>query len=357
MAPERLIIPLPVLGGSLSPPPRPQFASSNRLIDSHGRDLRELRLSITDRCNFRCIYCMEPQARFLEPAELLAPMELARIARVCATLGVTKVRLTGGEPTLHPQLHNIIRRLGAISGIEIAMITNGSSLTPAAMAQWRRDGLSRLTISLDTLNEERFGRITRSTSTPIAIVAAIQAAIDAGITPVKVNAVIIRGVNDLDILALAQLARRLPIEMRFIEFLPLDASKSWDRSRMVSGAEILACIRAGFPLRRIGPGHASSTADLYEFADGAPGRIGIIASITRPFCTRCTRLRITADGKIRPCLFSTAEWDLRTPMRRGASDHALANLLMDAVWTKPLGHAIDSPDFRQPARTMSAIGG
>jgi cyclic pyranopterin phosphate synthase len=351
-------LPLPILAPAAAPPAAPDRASApGRLIDSHGRTIRDLRLSITDRCNFRCVYCMDPDVRFMPQHELLSVEELARVARVCVGLGIEKIRLTGGEPTVHPQLEEIIRAVAATGVEDIAMTTNGSLMDERSAAAWRRAGLSRVTISLDSVQPETFARTTRSRCTPQTVVAAAREALGAGLERTKLNSVIIRGLNDDQIVPLAALARELGMDMRYIEFMPLDSGHRWERSRVVIADQIIAAIDAVFPLRPIGLEDPSSTSLVYEFADGAPGRIGVIAPVSRPFCGACSRLRITADGKVRPCLFSRQEWDLRPLLRGGADDDLLSRFLVDAVWTKQAGHGISSATFVQPDRPMSAIGG
>jgi cyclic pyranopterin phosphate synthase len=345
-----------VSGGT--PPPAPASVRfTRRMTDSHGRTIRDLRISITDRCNFRCVYCMEPDVRFAPRESLLTTDEIIRVARIANSLGVRKIRLTGGEPTLHPELAAIIAGIRAATSVEIAMITNASLLTRDALRDWRAAGLARVTISIDSLRPDRFARLTRSTSSPCDVLAGIEACLAEGLTPLKLNAVLIRGFNDDEAADLAALARRNAIEMRFIEYMPLDSGHAWDSSKWVSAAETRAAIEARFPLIACDDDDPSSTARTFTFADGFPGRIGFIAPVSSPFCGACSRLRLTADGKVRPCLFSTTEWDLRSTLRAGADDDAIAEFLIDATWTKQPGHGIASHDFRQPSRPMSAIGG
>jgi cyclic pyranopterin phosphate synthase len=335
-----------------------------RMIDSHGRTIRDLRLSITDRCNFRCVYCMEPDVRFLDTAQLLTPDELVRVARVCASLGVEKIRLTGGEPTVHPHLTRIIRDLAALELDDLAMTTNGSLMPDASLAAWRDAGLHRLTISIDSIREDRFRAITRSRFSAAALTDAIRRARAAGFRSVKLNAVIVRGVNEDEILPLADLAREIGVEMRYIEYMPLDSAHAWDMSKLVPAAEILQRIQHSHQLTPMGRGgkgpdaQTSSTSLIYAFADAPPGaRIGVIASVTEPFCGACSRLRITADGKVRPCLFSLQEFDLRAVLRSDGTDADIEKFLIDVTWTKQAGHGISAPGFVQPERPMSAIGG
>ncbi len=340
------------------PPPAPGTVRHDlRLIDSHGRTIRDLRLSVTDRCNFRCVYCMEPDVRFKRKMDLLTLPEMVRLASLCVEMGVRKIRITGGEPTVYPHLDELIAALADLPIEDLAMTTNGSLLTSEQARAWRRLGLRRLTFSIDTLRDERFTAITRSTSNPTRVLDAVRIARDEGLTPVRLNAVIMRGFNDDEIADLAGLARDLGVEVRFIEYMPLDSARAWDRSRLVPAREIVDAIRRRFELVPLGRESPNATATRYAFADGAPGAIGIIASVTQVFCDHCSRLRITADGQLRTCLFSTREFDLRGPMRRGITDDDLRLLLLDATWTKPRGHEINSPDYEQPARPMSSIGG
>jgi len=354
--------PLPIFTPpGLTPPPR--ASTQRRLIDSHGRTIRDLRLGVTDRCNFRCVYCMDPDVRFLRKSQLMTLPEMVRVARICVDLGVRKIRLTGGEPTIYPHLDDLIGQLSRLPIDDLAMTTNGSLFDLDRARLWKRLGLRRLTLSLDTLREDRFTSITRSSTTPAKVIASITAARDAGLRPVRVNAVIVRGRNEDEILDLVALARELDIEMRFIEYMPLDSARAWDRDKMVSAREILDIIESRYPLRAIGRQGASGTSLNHEFADGSPGGVGIIASVTRVFCSRCSRLRITADAQVRPCLFSTEEFDLRSLMREGgggvggASDRAIEDFLMDATWTKQRGHSINEATYVQPTRPMSSIGG
>lgn len=316
-----------------------------------------MRMSITDRCNFRCVYCMDPDVRFAAAGELLERSEIARMAAVCAGLGVRKIRVTGGEPTLHPELEGIIADIAAPDGVEVALTTNGSLLTVETARRWKRAGLKRVTVSIDAVTEERFAEVTRSRTGPERVIEGVRAAVEAGLGPVKMNAVVIRGVNEDQVAPLAGLARRLGVEMRFIEFMPLDSSRAWDRGHVVGADEVIARVHAAYPLRGLGREEESSTSEVFEFADGTPGRIGVIAPVTRPFCGACSRLRITADGKVRPCLFSTREWDLRPLLRGGAGDDEIRGFLIDATWTKQAGHGISAAGFAPPERTMSAIGG
>ena len=331
--------------------------AGGRMMDSHGRTILDLRISITDRCNFRCVYCMEPDVQFQPRENMLTPGEIIRMARVAQSLGVRKIRLTGGEPTLHPHLTEIISGIRAATDVEIAMISNGSLLTRQKLSAWKCAGLDRMTISIDSVRADRFARVTRSTVTPEDVIAGIEMCVAEGLTPLKLNAVLVRGQNDDEAVELARLARRFGVEMRFIEYMPLDSAHAWDRSLMVTAQETLEAVEAEFALTPTNMDDAHSTARTYRFTDGAPGRIGFIAPVSNPFCGACSRLRLTADGNVRPCLFSTKEWSVMTVLRGGASDAELANFLIDVTWTKLAGHNIASPEFVQPARPMSAVGG
>ena len=265
--------------------------------------------------------------------------------------------VTGGEPTLYPDLEPLLLALGRRSIRDLAMTTNGSLVTADAAARWKAAGLDRLTFSLDSLRDDRVRRLTRARTTLDAALAAIDAARAADLHPVKVNAVIMRDRNHDEILDFARFARERAVHVRLIEWMPLDSGRTWDRRVVVTASEMLERLRDAFPLIPVEGDAPDSTALNFRFADGAPGSVGIIASVTRPFCGACSRLRITADGKIRPCLFSHEEWDLRPHLRGDASDAQLRAVLVDAVWTKQRGHGIDANDFRPPDRSMSAIGG
>ena len=349
---------LPVLDAGRTPPARPAGDSAaTQLIDAHGRVIRDVRISITDRCNFRCVYCLEPDARFMARSELLTIEEYTRIARVCVAMGVRKLRITGGEPTVHPRLLDAIAGFSALCADDVALTTNGALVTDDTARRWRDAGLNRVTISLDSLREDRFKAITRSGVTPTRVAEAVRSCQRAGLEPVKVNAVIVRGVNDDEVAALAGFAREHGVDMRLIEFMPLDDARAWDETKLVPASEMLDRVGSVYPLRPLIEGDPHSTSSNFVFADGAPGRLGVIASVTRPFCGACSRLRVTADGKVRPCLFSHDEWDLRPVLRAGATDADIAAFLADATWTKQPGHGIRSAGFTPPARNMAAIGG
>ncbi|MHC5003563.1 MAG: GTP 3',8-cyclase MoaA [Planctomycetota bacterium] len=356
-----IALPLLADAAAAAPPPAPERAdvtgAAGRLVDAHGRAIRDLRLSVTDRCNYRCVYCMDPDFRYMPKRQLLRLEEYLAAARVCVGLGVSKIRVTGGEPTLYPQLDELLEGLGRLPVDDLAMTTNGSLLTEAKARRWRAAGLRRITLSLDSLRPERVAAVTRTQATPETITGAIAAARAAGLGPIKVNAVIMRGVNDDELADFADFARRHEIDMRLIEFMPLDSSRAWSRRDVVGADEMLDRIGRRHELAPLDRANPDSTALDFAFADGAPGRIGIIAPVTRAFCGACSRLRITADGKVRPCLFSHQEWDLGPLLRGGADDRRIARFVVDAVWTKQAAHGIGAEGFTPPPRTMSAIGG
>jgi cyclic pyranopterin phosphate synthase len=314
-------------------------------------------MSITDRCNFRCIYCMEPTDRFLPKQALLSSSEYIMIVDAAISLGVRKVRLTGGEPTLYPELDTIISELGRRDLDDIAMTTNGSLIDAARTARWKSAGLNRLTFSLDTLREDRMTAITRSKTRVEDVLQSIDIAAAAGFPQSKINVVAMRGVNEDEFADFADLARERDLDIRFIEFMPLDSGRLWKPESVVSETEIIASIKKRHRLEQRDSQNPHSTSRHYQFADGSLGRIGVIASVTRPFCGACNRLRVTAEGAVRPCLFSNTEWDIRPLLRRGGGHDDIVRFLVDSVWTKQAGHGIGLDDFEQPDRGMSAIGG
>lgn len=350
---------LPQLGKPvvLQAPARNGRAAPARLDDSYGRQIRDLRLSLTDRCNFRCTYCMDPDVRFRRRTELLTDSEMLRLVRVFGLMGVDRVRLTGGEPTLHPTLPELIADLHALGVWDLAMTTNGSLATEADLAAWRDAGLRRLSVSLDSLRPERLAAVARARIDPARVVETVRAAVRVGLAPVKVNMVVLRGTNEDEIPDFADLARELGVEVRFIEFMPLDSGRRWGRDMVVPADEILERIEARHRLAPPDRERPSSPAQRHAFADGGPGGVGVIASVTRPFCGACSRTRVTADGKLMPCLFSTAEWDLRAIMRSGGTDEDLAQTIVCATLAKQSAHGFTRPGYRQPERPMSAIGG
>ncbi len=326
-----------------------------RLLDSLGRVGRDLRVSVTDRCNLRCSYCMPAEGLdWLPKPEMLTDDELVRVVGLMVGLGVTQVRLTGGEPLLRRSLVDVVGRVAALDPRpRIAMTTNGVGLDRLA-APLAAAGLDRVNVSLDTIDPEHFSRLTRRDRFN-DVVAGLKAASDAGLTPVKVNAVAMRGVNDTDVPDLLQWCLDRGYELRFIEQMPLDAQHAWDRSLMVSQAEILERLGERFRLTPVQE-RGSAPAELF-LVDGGPQTVGVIASVSAPFCASCDRVRLTADGQLRNCLFARREVDLRGPLRAGATDEEIADLVIAEMWAKKPGHGIDRADFEQPERPMSAIGG
>ena len=325
------------------------------LVDDFGRIATDLRVSVTDRCNLRCIYCMPAQGLdWLPTPELLTEDEIVRLVAIAVGLGVREVRFTGGEPLLRRGLVGIVERVASLHPRpKTSLTTNGIGLARLAPAL-RAAGLDRVNVSLDTVDPTRFARLTRRVRLD-DVIAGLAAAAEAGLTPVKVNALLMRGLNDDEAPTLLRWCLARGYELRFIEQMPLDAQHGWDRTTMVSGAEILERLGAEFDLTPE-PGRGSAPAETWV-VDGGPGRVGVIASVTRPFCGACDRLRLTADGQLRNCLFARAESDLRGPLRAGASDEELAGCMLAAVRAKKAGHGIDDPTFLQPDRPMSAIGG
>lgn len=326
------------------------------LADSYGRVATDLRVSLTDRCNLRCTYCMPAEGLPWMPApELLTDDELVRLVRIAVSrLGVTQIRLTGGEPTLRPGLPGLVARLAALEPRpEVSLTTNGLSLRRLAPAL-ADAGLDRVNVSLDTLRRERFLALTRRDRLH-DVLRGLEAAAAAGLTPVKVNSVLMRGVNDDEASELLSFALAAGYELRFIEQMPLDPQHGWDRASMVTADEIRAGIEQRYRLEAM-PGRGSAPAETY-LVDGGPSKVGIIASVTAPFCAACDRVRLTADGQVRDCLFARTESDLRTPLREGGSDEDIAARWVVAMRGKRAGHGIDDATFLQPPRPMSAIGG
>ncbi len=329
-------------------------ARVNRLVDRHGRAHRDLRVSLTDRCSLRCTYCMPAEGLPWLPApDLLTTPELIHLVRLTTTLGIDEVRLTGGEPLLRPDVVSIVAALA--DAVELSVTTNGLVLDRLAPAL-RDAGLTRVNISIDTLNRARFKEMTRRDRLD-DVFAGITAATRAGLHPVKLNTVLMRGVNDDEAVDLLRFALDAGVHLRFIEQMPLDAQHGWRRADMITADEILAALSAEFTLTPEDPGRRGSAPAERFLVGGGPGHVGVIGSVTRPFCGSCDRVRLTADGQVRNCLFATAETDLRTPLRAGARDDDLAAIWRRAVAGKLPGHGINDPGFLQPARPMSAIGG
>jgi cyclic pyranopterin phosphate synthase len=325
------------------------------LVDRYGRVHNDLRISVTDRCNLRCVYCMpEEGLSFLPRGELLTFDEIIRVARVARGLGVTALRITGGEPLVRKGLPALIGGLSEVGFDDIAMTTNGTELARVA-GKLASAGLRRVNISCDSLRPDRFAAIRRRGDLAV-VLKAMDAAEAAGLTPLKINVVLLRGQNDDEILDFAAFARATGRVVRFIEFMPLDAEGKWDREQLVPGREVFERISAVWPLEPSSERPGPAPAERFRFADGA-GEIGLISSVTEPFCGTCNRLRITADGGLRNCLFSDDERTARHLLRHGGTDAELALLFREAVWAKFPGHGINEPGFLSPVRSMSMIGG
>src|SRR5262245_4190832 len=327
------------------------------LVDTLGRVHTNLRISVTDRCNIRCFYCMpEENVRFLPRREILTFEEIERFVRVVARMGVKKLRLTGGEPLVRAELPKLVERLASISGIhDIALTTNGILLEEQAQAL-KDAGLDRINISLDALTEETFRRIARRDGLD-RVLAGIHTAKRVGFEKIRLNAVAIKGITEPEVVPLVNFAREYGMEMRFIEFMPLDADNQWQHEQVLSGDEIRRLIEEAIgPLQPAARPDPSQPATDFRFTDGS-GTIGFISPVTQPFCEDCNRLRLTAEGKIRNCLFSTVEWDARALLRGGGKDEEIAQLVRDCIRAKKPGHGIDSADFIKPQRAMYQIGG
>ena len=325
------------------------------LVDQLGRVATDLRVSVTDRCTLRCQYCMPAEGLpWMPPEEMLTDAELLRVVGIFVELGVTQVRLTGGEPLLRRSIVDLVAGIAALTPRpKIAMTTNGLALGRLA-APLKAAGLDRVNVSLDTVDRGVYETLTRRDRLG-DVESGLRAAAEAGLTPVKVNAVAMRGVNDDSVAEVLRWCLERGYELRFIEQMPLDAQHAWDRSAVVTAAEVRERLQRRFTLTPL-PGRGSAPAQRYLVDDG-PGTVGIIASVTEPFCQACDRTRLTADGQVRNCLFSNRETDLRGPLRSGATDEQLAALIRGEMWRKAPGHGIGRADFHQPDRPMSAIGG
>jgi GTP 3',8-cyclase len=336
-------------------PGTPFDPAASKLVDTFGRVHNNLRISVTDRCNLRCTYCMPEDVTFRPKDELLTFEEITQFVRVAGRLGVNKVRLTGGEPLVRRDLHKLVRLLAGVPTVtDLGLTTNGILLADQARPLFDA-GLRRLNVSLDTLDAGRFHELTRRTGLE-RVLEGLAAAKTAGFTPIKVNAVCIRGFTDRDAIPLARYCRDNGFELRFIEYMPIGADP-WERDKLFPAAELVALLESEFgPLVPDSGGDPHSPATDYDYADGA-GRVGIIASVTRPFCRSCNRLRLTADGKLRNCLFSLDEKDARPLLREAPDETELASLIRRVVWDKWEGHEINSARFVKPVRTMHAIGG
>jgi cyclic pyranopterin phosphate synthase len=330
--------------------------SSELLRDGHGRVIGDLRVSVTDRCNFRCQYCMPAEGLpWLERTEILRFEEITRLVSIFASMGVGEVRLTGGEPLVRREFPKLVSMLRAVPDLhELSVTTNGFLLQRDAEALVRA-GVDRFNVSVDSLQRDRFYELTRRDALGQVLAGLERLGSFPEAHPIKINAVAIRGFTEEEVLPFARFARETPYEVRFIEFMPLDADHAWTPSQVLSGDEIRSAINEVYPLEPE-PREPNATARVYRFADGQ-GRIGFINPVSEPFCADCNRVRLTADGRLRTCLFSLNETDLRTPLRDGASDLDVETIIRDAVWRKELKHHVGEPGFIQPARSMSAIGG
>jgi cyclic pyranopterin phosphate synthase len=332
---------------------------SATLKDSYGREIRDLRVSLTDRCNFRCFYCLPHGEPPIAPKEqMLSYEEIEYVCEIFVSLGIEKLRLTGGEPMLRRDIETIIRKLAALKqkGLhDLALTTNGYFLPDRAQAL-KDAGLDRITISVDSLKREVFKQMT-GVDVLDRVLAGIESAKRAGLQPIKINAVIVRGHNEDEVVDFAAFAREHDVKMRFIEFMPLDSGHDWSREMVVSGREIRERISERFPLVASDVVRGSETSSRYRFADGGLGEIGIIAPVSEPFCGACSRIRLTADGQIRTCLFSTVEHSLRDVVRSGASRDEIVEYIEGVVMKKEPRHYINDPSFVTPSRTMSFIGG
>jgi cyclic pyranopterin phosphate synthase len=330
--------------------------NSSKLVDSWGRPHNNLRISVTDRCNIRCIYCMPEQVEFLPRAQILTFEEIERVVRITLELGIDKVRLTGGEPLVRRDLPALVEKLARISGLrDVGLTTNGILLAPVARAL-RDAGLKRINVSLDTMDAAKFERLTRRPGFE-QVIEGILAAKDAGFEPVKINAVAIRGETEEDVVPLARFGRRHGLELRFIEYMPLDPGHQWERAKVLFAADVMRLLTDGVgPLVPAADQDPRAPALDYEYADGL-GRVGFIASVSRPFCMSCNRIRLTADGKLRNCLFALDETDIRALLRGGAADSEIAAAVRDSVASKWEGHEINTARFIQPERLMHSIGG
>ena len=329
-------------------------AEPTSLVDGFGRVHRDLRISVTDRCNFRCTYCMPAEGLdWMAREDLLTYEELTRVARVCVErFGFDGIRLTGGEPTVRANLPVLIEQLSSL-GVDLSLTTNGTTLTNLAPTLVSA-GLERINISLDSLQRERFEQITRRDELD-KVLEGIDAAVDAGLAPVKINCVVMRGVNDDEVVDFARFGRERGVTVRFIEFMPLDAQGEWTNEQVVTKAEIVAAIGDVFPLEPVAE-RESDPAARWRYVDGG-GEFGVIPSVTEAFCESCDRVRLTADGMLRHCLFATRELDLRTLLRNGATDDDLAEAITAEVGAKWAGHQINQVHFIRPSRSMSQIGG
>jgi cyclic pyranopterin phosphate synthase len=325
-------------------------------MDGHGRAIRDLRLSVTDKCNFRCQYCMPADGLpWLERAAVLRFEEIERLVRIFASMGVTDLRLTGGEPLVRRDFPRLVAMLARIDGVhDLSMTTNGYLLERDAAALVAA-GVNRVNVSIDSLQRDRFFQMTRRDSLPQVMRGLEALAAHPEVHPIKINAVALRGFTEQEAIPFAEFARSSAFQVRFIEFMPLDGDQAWSQDQVLTGEELRAIIDAVYPLEEL-PREPSATARVFRFREGT-GQLGFINPVSEPFCSDCNRVRLTADGKLRTCLFSINETDLREPLRTGASDDDIAEIIRDAVWRKELKHHVGEKGFLQPPRSMSAIGG
>jgi cyclic pyranopterin phosphate synthase len=326
------------------------------LIDGHGRSIGDVRISVTDRCNFRCQYCMPAEGLpWLERSALLTYEEIERIVRLLASMGVHDVRLTGGEPLVRKELWHLVAALSAIEDVHDLSLTTNGYLLAKQVEDLVRAGLRRVNVSLDSLAPDRFFQLTRRDSLAQVLEGLEAAQRYPQLRPIKINVVALKDFTEDEVVRFAEFARQNPYEVRFIEFMPLDADRSWTREKVLPNRDIVAMIDAVYPLEPVGR-ERHGTARRYRFADGT-GEMGFISPVSEPFCGDCNRIRLTAEGELRTCLFSMTETDLRGPLRAGATDAELEEIVRDAVWRKELKHHVNDPGFVQPSRTMSRIGG
>ena len=326
------------------------------LVDGHGRPIGDVRISVTDRCNFRCQYCMPAEGLpWLDRSALLTYEEIERLVALLASMGVHDVRLTGGEPLVRRELWKLVRRLAAIDDVHDLSLTTNGYLLARQVGDLVAAGLRRVNVSLDALAPDRFFQLTRRDSLAQVLEGLAAAERHPELRPIKVNVVALRDFTEDEVVAFAEFARRNPYEVRFIEFMPLDADRAWSREKVLPNEEVRRLIDAVYPLEPVGR-ERHGTARRWRFADGK-GEIGFISPVSEPFCGDCNRIRLTAEGELRTCLFSLRETDLREPLRAGATDDELEAIVREAVWAKELKHHVNDPGFVQPARTMSRIGG
>jgi cyclic pyranopterin phosphate synthase len=327
-----------------------------QLVDGFDRPIRSLRVSVTDKCNFRCTYCMPAEGlEWLRRDEILSFEEIARLVRVMAGMGVSEIRLTGGEPLVRRDVPTLVGLLAETPGVDDLSLTTNGVLLDRLAAPLVEAGLRRVNVSLDSLSHVRFAEITRRDALDAVLRGLEAAERHPELRPIKVNCVAVKGFTEEEVPALAELARRKPYVVRFIEFMPLDADRAWAGDKVLAGDEIRAIVEEHWPLEEI-PAKPSSTARRFRFADGA-GELGFVNPVSEPFCSTCDRIRLTADGHLRTCLFSRREWDLKTPLREGATDAELATAIREAVAHKELKHRINDPGFLPASRSMSQIGG